>query len=91
MTAQRVIFTLADGRRKYATHNGSMLFWEQDDLASLRENIDNYGMPAFTADFMKFDVSFDRLRNRYPDARIVRVVAVESEDARQPRNPEIIF
>ncbi len=92
MNAQRVIFTLSDKRKKYATHNGKMLTWEQDDLKSLYDNIERFGMPAFTADFQKYDVSAVALKERYPDAKILRVKSIEIENAyNNPLNPEMIF
>ena len=92
MNAQRVIFTLTDKRRKYATHNGKMLTWEQNDINSLYDNIERFGMPAFTADFQKYDVSAKALKSRFPDAKILRVKSIETENAyNNPLNPEIIF
>ena len=92
MNAQRVIFTLTDGRRKYATHNGELLEWDKDDLQSLKDNIKRFGMPAFTADFQKYDVSAEVLKSRFPDAKILRVKSIETENAyNNPLNPEIIF
>lgn len=91
MNAQRVIFTLSDKRKKYATHNGKMLTWEQGDLNSLNDNIERFGMPAFTADFQKYDVSAEALKECYPESEILQVAQVESEDAALPLNHEIIF
>jgi hypothetical protein len=92
MNARRVIFTLADGRRKYATHNGKMLTWDENDLDSLYDNIERFGMPAFTADFQKYDVSAVALKRRFPEAKILRVKSIETENAyNNPLNPEIIF
>lgn len=92
MNVQRVIFTLQDKRRKYATHNGKILSWEQNDLKSLNDNIERFGMPAFTADFQKYDVSAEALKERFPEAKILRVKKVETENANNnPLNPEIIF
>ena len=91
MKAQRVIFKLKDGRRKYATHNGAILWWEQYDLDSLARNIEVIGMPAFTADFQRFDFDYNALRERYPKARIVRVAGYEIEDVYSPINPDVIY
>ena len=91
MKAQRVIFKLKDGRRKYATHNGAILWWEQYDLDSLARNIEVIGMPAFTADFQRFDFDYNALRERYPKARIVRVAGYELEDVYSPINPDVIY
>lgn len=88
---QRVIFNLADGRRKYATHNGEMLAWDDDDLSSLNANIDEYGMPVFTADFQQFDFNHALLRERFPKAKIVRVKSIDTESYYSPLNPNVIF
>ncbi|MBS6458795.1 MAG: hypothetical protein KH375_01395 [Alistipes sp.] len=91
MKAQRVIFKLKDGRRKYATHNGSMLWWEENDLASLSRNVELIGMPAFTSDFQRFDFDIESLRRRFPKARVARVIGYEVEDAYLPLDPNVIF
>ena len=91
MRAQRVIFRLKDGRRKYATHNGSMLYWEEYDLESLANNVEMYGLPVFTADFQRYDFDKESLRERFPNARIVRVVGYDVEDASLPLDPDVIF
>ena len=91
MKAQRVIFKLKDGRRKYATHNGAILWWEENDLDSLAKNIELFGMPAFTADFQRFDFDVNALKERFPKSRVVRVVGYETEDAYLPLNPDVIF
>ena len=91
MKAQRVIFKLKDGRRKYATHNGAILWWEQYDLDSLARNIEVFGMPAFTADFQRFDFDIESLRRRFPKARVARVIGYEVEDAYLPLDPNVIF
>lgn len=88
---QRVIFNLADGHRKYATHNGEVLAWDDDDLSSLNANIEEYGMPVFTADFQQFDFNYTLLRERFPKAKVVRVKSIDIESYRDPLNPEIIF
>lgn len=88
---QRIIFLLQDGRRKYATHNGQIEKWEKIDIASLETNIGAYGMPAYTADFAKYGYTYELLKERYPDAKIVRIIGFETEDHDLPLNPEVIF
>jgi hypothetical protein len=48
-------------------------------------------MPAFTADFQRFDFDYNALRERYPKARIVRVAGYEIEDVYSPINPDVIY
>ena len=98
MKLQRIIHHLEDGRRKYVTHNGEMEKWTEVEIENLRRNMKNlrrnmkrYGPAAYTADFAKYDISVRELRERYPDAKIIRIVDFETEDHDLPLNPEIIF
>lgn len=91
MKEQKVIFHLDDGRKKYATHNGEMLKWEELELENLNLNERRYGKAAYTADFMRYDVSAKNLLDRYPDAKIVRVVGFEAEDHDLPLREDVIF
>ena len=50
-----------------------------------------FGPAAYTADFARYGISARELRERYPDARIVRIVGFETEDHDLPLNSEIIF
>lgn len=55
MKEYRVIFCLTNGKRKYATHNGEILLWDDYDLLALRRNLLDYEQFAFTDDFAYFD------------------------------------
>lgn len=91
MKKQKVIFHLDDGRRKYATHNGEMLQWEQCEVEALERNRSKHGKAAYTVDFAKYDVVAADLRRRYPNARIVKVVGFEAEDHDLPLRDDVIF
>lgn len=91
MKLQRIIFRLEDGRRKYVTHNGEMEKWAESEIENMRQNIERDGLPAYTADFAKFAATVAGLRRRFPDAKIIRVIAFEHEDHDLPLNPDIIF
>lgn len=91
MKLQRIIFSLEDGRRKYVTHNGEIEKWTAGEIASLRDNIEWHGLPAYTADFAKYGISAKELRERFPDARILRVTGFTTEDHDLPLDPDIIF
>ncbi len=88
MKLQRIIHHLEDGRRKYVTHNGKMEKWTAVEIENLRRNTEQYGPAAYTADFAKYGIS---ARERYPDAKIIRIVGFEIEDHDLPLNSEIIF
>ena len=91
MKLQRVIHHLKDGRRKYSTHHGEIEKWEEPDLEALRRNREQYGEAAYLADFSRYGVVADELRDRFPDARIIRVVGFETEDHDLPLRDDIIF
>lgn len=91
MKLQRIIHHLEDGRRKYVTHNGEMEKWTEVEIENLRRNAERYGPAAYTADFAKYGISVRELRERYPDAKIIRIVGFETKDHDRPLNPEIIF
>ncbi len=91
MKEYRVIFQLGNGKRKYATHNGKILLWDDYDLLALRRNLVDYEQFAFTEDFQHFDFSVEALRERFPDATLVRVRGFRTEDPAFPINPNIIF
>ena len=95
MKLQRIIHLLEDGRRKYVTHNGEIEkwteVWTEVEIENLRANMARFGPAAYTADFARYGISARELRERYPDARIVRIVGFETEDHDLPLNPEIIF
>lgn len=91
MKLQRVIFHLEDGRRKYVTHNGDIEKWVEVEIENLRRNMKRSGPAAYTADFAKYGISARELRERYTDAKIIRIVGFETEDHDLPLNPNIIF
>lgn len=91
MKLQRIIFQLEDGRRKYATHNGEMEKWSEVEIENLCHNLERYGPAAYTADFAKYGISAKELRERFPDARIIRIVGFDHEDHDLPLDSHIIF
>ncbi len=91
MKLQRVIHHLKDGRRKYSTHRGEAEKWEKPDLEALRHNREQYGDAAYLADFSRYGVVADELRDRFPNAKIVRVVGFETEDHDLPLRSDVIF
>ena len=91
MKYQRIIHHLEDGRKKYSTHNGEMELWTTHEVGNINRNRVRFGDSAYTADFSKYDVEVKNLRQRYPKAKIIRVVGFESEDHDLPINPQIIF
>ena len=81
-------------RRRSVDLSGSILSmekWTEGEIENLRRNTEQYGPAAYTADFAKYGISARELRERYPDAKIVRIVGFETEDHDLPLNPEIIF
>ena len=90
MKEYRVIFCLTNGKRKYATHNGEILLWDDYDLLALRRNLLDYEQFAFTDDFAYFDFSAEALRVRFPEAGILRVKGFRTEDPSLPVNHDII-
>lgn len=91
MKLQRVIHHLKDGRKKYSTHNGEMEKWDEVDLEALRYCRETYGDSAYLADFSHYAVTVDELREKYPYAKIIRVVGFETEDHDLPLRDDIIF
>jgi|LSQX01.1.fsa_nt_gb hypothetical protein len=91
MTLKRVIFTFENGARRYATHNGEILKWEEGELDALAENIKQHGYPVCTSDFMQWDVDYKSLRHRLPYAKILRVTNVEYESAYHAPQQDIDF
>jgi len=91
MKHQRIIHILEDGRRKYSTHNGEMELWTEHEVENLTVNRKRYGKAAYTADFARYDVEAKNLRQRYPAAKIIRVIGFKCEDHDLPINSQIIF
>ena len=91
MKLQRVIHHLKDGRKKYSTHNGEIEKWDERDIQAMKDCRDRHGDAAYLADFSKYAPTVTELRERYPNARIIRVVGFETEDHDKPINNEIIF
>ena len=91
MKLQRVIHLLKDGRRKYSTHRGEIEKWEEADIEAMRSNRERHGDSAYLADFSRYGVVAGELRDRYPDARIIRVVGFEIEDHNLPLRADVIF
>lgn len=91
MKEYRVIFQLANGKRKYATHHGKILLWDDYDLLALRRNLVEYEAFAFTSDLQHFAFSAEELTAQFPKAKIIRVKGFRAEDAKLPLNPKIII
>ena len=87
----RVIFQLANSKRKYATHKGKILLWDEEDIKALRLNLIKYEQFAFTEDFEHFAFSADELAQRFPRAKIVRVKGFRTEEAELPLNSKVIL
>lgn len=86
----RVIFRLANGKRKYATHNGKVLLWDDYDLLALRRNFVDYEQFAYTEDFEHFAFSSDELARAFPSRKIVRVIGFRAESTDVPLNSKVI-
>lgn len=91
MKLQRVIHHLKDGRKKYSTHNGEIEKWDEIDIEALCRCRERYGDSAYTADFSRYAVTVDELREKYPYARIIRVVGFETEDHDLPIRTDVIY
>ncbi len=90
MKQQRVIHLLSDGRRKYSTHHGILELWSGADIEAMKSNRRRFGNAAFTADFSAYDVTYNGLRERFPDAELISVVGFETEDHDRPLQPDVI-
>lgn len=87
----RVIFLLGSGKRKYATHNGKVLLWDEEDIKSLKLNFIKYEQFAMTEDMEHFAFSADELAQRFPWAKIIRIKGIRTEDAEMPLNSKVIL
>ena len=87
----RIIFQLANGKRKYATHNGNVLLWDEEDIKAIRLNLIKYEQFAITGDYQHFAFSTDELAQRFPKAKIIRVKGIRVEDAEMPLNSKVIL
>lgn len=91
MKEYRVIFQLSNGKRKYATHKGKILLWDEEDIKALRLNLIKYEQFAMTSDYEQFAFSADELVQLFPRAKIVRVKGFRTEDAELPLNSKVIL
>ena len=91
MKEYRVIFRLGNGKRKYATHNGKILRWDEDDLRALKLNFIRYEQFAFTENLEHFAFSADELSMRFPSAKVIRVKGFTKEDVEEPLNPKVLL
>ena len=91
MKEYRVIFQLANGKRKYATHNGKVLIWDDYDLLALRRNFIDFEQFAYTEDFEHFAFSADELARRFPHTKIIRVKGFRAVPADDPLDPKVII
>lgn len=91
MKQQRIIHILEDGRRKYVTHRGAIEKWQPHEIAVLSRNLQRFGDAAYTYDLSAYDVTVEGLMERFPYAKIVRVVGFEAEDHDLPLRKDVIF
>jgi hypothetical protein len=91
MKLQRVIHILEDGRRKYSTHHGEIEKWKPSEVEAMHRNRERYGDGAYLADFSRYGVVADELRQRYPNSKVIRVVGFETEDHDTPLRTDVIF
>lgn len=91
MKEYRVIFQLANGKRRYATHKGKVLLWDEEDIKALKLNFIKYEQLALTEDMEHFAFSADELAQRFPRTKIVRIKGIRTEDAELPLNSKVIL
>ena len=91
MSEYRVIFQLANGKRKYATHNGKVLLWDEADIRALKLNLIKYENFAITSDYQHFAFSAFELAERFPKAKIIRIKGFRVESADEPLDPKVIL
>lgn len=91
MSEYRVIFQLANGKRKYATHNGKVLLWDEEDIKALRLNLIKYEQFAITSDYQRFAFSAYELAERFPKAKIIRIKGFRVESADEPLDSKVIL
>ena len=90
MKFQRVIHILEDGRKKYSTHRGVIEKWTIYETKNLRRNM-KLSTPAFTADFSRYDYDYRKLRQRHPQAKVIKVIGFFHEAHDLPLDPNIIY
>ena len=91
MSEYRVIFQLANGKRKYATHNGKVLLWDEEDIRALKLNLIKYENFAITSDYQHFAFSAYELSERFPKAKIIRIKGFRVESADEPLDSKVIL
>ena len=91
MSEYRVIFQLANGKRKYATHNGKVLLWDEEDIKALRLNLIKYEQFAITSDYQHFAFSAYELAERFPKGKIIRIKGFRVESADEPLDSKVIL
>lgn len=91
MSEYRVIFQLANGKRKYATHNGKVLLWDEEDIRALKLNLIKYENFAITSDYQHFAFSAYELAERFPKAKIIRIKGFRVESADEPLDSKVIL
>lgn len=87
----RIIFQLANGKRKYATHNGKVLLWDEEDIRALKLNLIKFENFAITSDYQHFAFSAYELAERFPKAKIIRIKGFRVESADEPLDPKVIL
>ena len=87
----RVIFQLANGKRKYATHNGEILLWDDEDIKSLRINLIRYERFAITEDLKQFSFSAEELARRFPRRKILQIKGFRIESSDEPLDPKVLL
>lgn len=91
MSEYRVIFKLANSKRKYATHNGKVLLWDDEDIRALKLNLIKYETFAITSDYQHFAFSAYGLAERFPKAKIIRIKGFRVESADEPLDSKVIL
>lgn len=91
MSEYRVVFRLADGQRKYATHNGEVLLWDEEDIKAIKINFIKYEQFAFTEDLEHFAFSTDELAHKFPRSKIIRVKGFRVIPADEPLDPKVLL
>lgn len=85
---KRVIFTLEDGRDIVDVDSeGNYVLWDEEDLNALFENMQRFGHPCFTADLKHYDVNYEALHKRFPNAQILEVKGILTRN--KPGRPQL--
>ena len=91
MSEYRVVFKLANGQRKYATHQGKVLLWDEEDIKAIKINFIKFEQFAFTEDLEHFAFSTDELVQKFPRSKIIRVKGVRAIPADEPLDQNVLL